>query len=266
MAGLSTSSLRRAWSPACAAKGAVLLEAFRALDAVLRRHRYEPRRGVTGAYNCRRITGGVGYSLHAYGPGDLFTFWNGLRISTALAVDINWDRNPYGRRLVTDMPRAMVDEILAIRTNAGDQVWRWGGDYATNKDAMHFEIVCTPASLATGIAPAPPAKPAPGERWQPIRPGDSDESIARRGGLHTEVTAVQMILTRLARLWSAPDLDPGPIDGKYGPRSQAAVSAFKRRIRALQQSTGQTPWPNVDAKVGPVTFGALRWWNEVTKG
>lgn len=160
---LSTSALRTAWAPACQPKGTVYLDAYRALDAVLKAHGYGPRPTDTGAYNCRKITGGTGYSLHAYGPGDRFTFWTGVTISTSLAVDINWQTNPYGPRLVTDMPRAMVDAVLRIRTRNGQQVWRWGGDYSTNKDAMHFEIVCDPRDLGTGIDPTTVAgsQPAP---------------------------------------------------------------------------------------------------------
>lgn len=148
---MSTSALRTAWAPACTNKGPVFLDAYAALDAVFRKHQYRPTAPDCGAYSCRAITGGTGYSLHSYGPGDSFTFWTGLRMATSLAVDINWQDNPYGPRLVTDMPRAMVDDVLRIRTRNGQQVWRWGGDYRTNKDAMHFEIVCGPRDLATGI-------------------------------------------------------------------------------------------------------------------
>lgn len=148
---LSTSQLRSAYAPACQARGGGYLDAYAALDAVLEAHCYRVRREDTGAYNCRKITGGSGYSLHAYGPGSKFTFWTIVSIATSLAVDINWQTNPYGSRLVTDMPRAMVDEIEAIRTVSGAQVWRWGGYYAGNKDAMHYEIVCSPADLNTGI-------------------------------------------------------------------------------------------------------------------
>jgi hypothetical protein len=89
----------------------------------------------TGAYNCRQITGGTNYSLHAYG----------------IAVDLNWSTNPYGRTLVTDMPIGMIEAIEGIRTAGGVQVWRWGGRYSNNKDAMHFEVVASPAELARGI-------------------------------------------------------------------------------------------------------------------
>lgn len=157
MAPLSTSTLRRLWDAfRCRTSAGQFLAAYAALDACFRAFAYEVRAKDTGAYNCRRITAGRGWSLHAYGPGDRFAFWtysllNRVKIATALAVDVNWLSNPYGPRLVTDMPRAMIDAVLRIRTNDGQQVWRWGGDYSGNKDGMHFEIVCSPTSLATGI-------------------------------------------------------------------------------------------------------------------
>lgn len=180
---LTTSALRREWAPACTPKGPVFLDAYQALDTVFRHHGYRPTGPDCGAYNCRRITGGTGYSLHSYGPGDRFTFWTGVTVSTALAVDINWQDNPYGPVLRTDMPRSMVDDVLRIRTRNGQQVWRWGGDYTSNKDAMHFEIVCGPRDLGTGIdaTTLPAVKPA----WSPppfpgsIRKGSSPERVAQ---------------------------------------------------------------------------------------
>lgn len=146
----TTTELRRVWAPAC--KGpfvriplngtgvisvkASTVEAWEALNRVLIKYGYLTRKEDTGAYNCRPITGGTDYSLHAY----------------AIAADLNWKTNLYGEVLVTDMPIEMIREIEAIRTNSGDVVFRWGGRYSGNKDAMHFEIVCTPNQLATGIA------------------------------------------------------------------------------------------------------------------
>lgn len=151
---LSNAEVRRVWGKACSGSrarvmlhggGAVvvatsLVPAVKALSGVLARHNYNTRAEDTGGYNCRKITGGSAWSLHAY----------------AISVDLNWRTNPYGRKLITDMPRAMVDEILAIRTVNGKQVWRWGGDFSGNKDAMHFECCCSPADLATGIAGTAP--------------------------------------------------------------------------------------------------------------
>lgn len=145
----STAELRILWAPACTAPFArlnlygegvvtvdvLIVDAVKALNAVLIDWDYRTRRADTGAYNCRQITGGTNYSLHAYGT----------------AIDINWQTNPYGRTLITDMPIGMIEAIEGIRTAGGVQVWRWGGRYSNNKDAMHFEVVASPAELARGI-------------------------------------------------------------------------------------------------------------------
>ena len=145
----STAELRILWAPACTAPFArlnlygegvvtvdvLIVDAVKALNAVLIDWDYRTRRADTGAYNCRQITGGTNYSLHAYG----------------IAVDLNWNTNPYGRTLVTDMAIGMIEAIEGIRTAGGVQVWRWGGRYRGNKDAMHFEVVASPAELARGI-------------------------------------------------------------------------------------------------------------------
>lgn len=231
---LSTSQLRNAWAPACKLQnpqtvnlfggGRVhvdgrVVEAVLALNGVLIRHHYRTRRADTGAYNCRRITGGTGYSLHAYG----------------IAVDINWQSNPYGKRLVTDMPRQMVEEIKALRTGNGKQVWRWGGDYTTNKDAMHFEIVCTPADLATGIKGAAAATGS-----------GIPHDVLRRGDKGPKVTAVQWTLTFLGH--------PVVVDGDYGPATTAAVGAFQRACNSLGATL------TVDGAWGPQTARLAEWW------
>ena len=145
----STAELRILWAPACTPPFArytlhgggvvtvdvLVVDALKALNAVLIDWDYRTRRADTGAYNCRQITGGTNYSLHSYGT----------------AIDINWQTNPYGHHLITDMPIGMIEAIEGIRTAGGVQVWRWGGRYSNNKDAMHFEVVASPAELARGI-------------------------------------------------------------------------------------------------------------------
>lgn len=140
----STSEMRAAWSPACDGSGMTTIDfgdggaritvdrvtvpIWRAVEAIFAKYRYPIRRADTGAYNCRQITGGSGYSLHAYG----------------IAVDVNWQSNPYGPNLVTDMPPGAIREIEALRVD-GQPVVRWGGRYSGNKDAMHFEVIVPPA-------------------------------------------------------------------------------------------------------------------------
>lgn len=76
---------------------------------------YLVRQKDTGAYNCRKTTSGRSWSKHSWGA----------------AVDVNWQTNPYGRKLRTDMPKWFI------------QLWKdegfgWGGDWRNVKDAMHF--------------------------------------------------------------------------------------------------------------------------------
>lgn len=67
-----------------------------------------------GVYVDRPVTGGKRKSMHAYGA----------------AIDMGVERN----QLYTkgDMPAA----VIAIYKDEG---WRWGGDYKSRKDPMHFE-------------------------------------------------------------------------------------------------------------------------------
>lgn len=241
----STAQLRAAWSPPCRLQTARFpfwtgvqvvvdqraVEALQALDAVFRNWNYGPRAGETWGYACRRITGGTGYSLHAYGA----------------TVDVNSLANPYGPRLVTDMPREMVNAALAIRTNGGHEVWGWGGNYRRNKDAMHYECVASPQELATGInwntvrgtpPPTPPpipdgAPPWPGRvlKQPPIMRGDDvrqwQQQMAKRG-------------------WRL------EVDGAYGTGTENVCRKFQAE-KGLK----------VDGKVGPSTWTAT-WTAAVT--
>lgn len=252
---LSTSQLRREYGPACEDKGNRYAAAFTALDVCLKKWVYAPRAKDTGAYSCRPITGGTGFSLHAYGPGDYFTFWNGLRIRMSLAVDINWQSNPYGKQLITDMPIGMILDIERIRTNSGAVLFRWGGRYSTNKDAMHFEIVCSAADLRSGInwSTVPGITPA-APSWVTVNEGDTNAKVYARGGPDNAVYEIQMHLQ-----FQGYDLGRSGIDGHYGPASAKAIRKFKRDQIAL----GGDPkvWTN-NAIVGPVTINALRWWSK----
>lgn len=232
----TTAQIRKLWSPPCDFErrnltlytGATLnglnvavYEAFQALDGLMRTFGYVPRANSpsaweTGAYNCRRITNGTGFSLHAYG----------------IAADINARSNPYGNRLITDMPLAMVAAAKAIRTSGGTQVFRWGGDYPRFKDAMHYEVVASPKELAAGIdwgtvvAEPPDANDPP--TWPMLRKGDRGTSVKR---LHELLAAAGFATAK-------------------GPAFNATtVSA----VRAYQQSRKLT----VDGVVGTQTWTAL---------
>ena len=187
----TTADMRRLWAPACEFDrrsltlytGATLqglnvavVEAFQALDGVMKAFQYVPRANSpgaweTGAYNCRRITNGQGYSLHAYG----------------IAADINARTNPFGKSLVTDMPRAMVTAIKGIKTTKGLQVFRWGGEYPKFKDAMHYEVILSRSELAAGIdwktVEADPPDSDDPRTWPAVRNGDTGAAVAKLNGL-----------------------------------------------------------------------------------
>lgn len=108
---------------------------WKIVDSIFKKYNYRPLSGQTWGFAARPITGGTGWSLHAFG----------------IAVDINSLKNPYGPTLVTDMPGQMIKEIEAIKSKSGIQAVRWGGRYSNNKDAMHFEIMLTPQEMAAGV-------------------------------------------------------------------------------------------------------------------
>jgi peptidoglycan hydrolase-like protein with peptidoglycan-binding domain len=128
----------------------------------------------TGAYNCRKITNGTGFSLHAYG----------------IAADINARTNPFGKKLITDMPFAMVTAVKGIRTKGGDPVFRWGGDYRSVKDAMHYEVIASPDEMGAGIdwdtVVAEPPDPTDPKTWPTVRRGDGGPAVVRLNALLVE--------------------------------------------------------------------------------
>jgi hypothetical protein len=90
----------------------------------------------TSAFNCRTVTGGSGFSEHAYGT----------------ALDINPVQNPYvrGSTVLPEAGRAYLDrsDLRPGMVVAGDVVvrafaaagWGWGGDFRTFKDYQHFSL------------------------------------------------------------------------------------------------------------------------------
>lgn len=87
----------------------------------------------TSAFNCRAVTGGTGWSVHAFGR----------------AIDINPVENPYVTRsqVLPDAGRAFLDRAdrRPGMIVAGDVVWStarfvgwgWGGDWSSLKDYQH---------------------------------------------------------------------------------------------------------------------------------
>ena len=230
MAVLTTPQLRNEYAPPChtsrvtiALNGAgkitvaaITQEAFLALNKCLVKWGYKTRKADTGAYNCRKITGGTGYSLHAY----------------SIAADINWQDNPYGPRLVTDMPRGMIDDILAIRTKSGARVFGWGGYYKKNKDAMHFEVVCSKADLRSGINSAT----TPGGAAQPQEDDLANVTETEKARMLAAADAVERIEEFLREM---------PINGFFSYGGSDLNVLWTEKLKgdsATSQSITQRVW------------------------
>ncbi len=242
----TTSDLRKIWAPACERRleimtlhsgarvtiAAEAAEAFRALDTVMHAFGYAPRAGDTGGFNCRPITGGKAFSLHAYG----------------IAVDINWNSNPYraDNVLVTDMPATMVSAIKAIRTTGGAAVFRWGGDYRTVKDAMHYEVVASRSEMGDGIDWATvrlePPDPSDPRSWPVLQVGARGPAVEE---LQRRLTAAGFVVEA---------------DGAFGSLSQEILEDYQRSrgldvdgVSGLQTWTALlTDQPAVEAEDSPV--------------
>lgn len=197
-----------------------VIRVFRAVGRIMRKYEYAVRSDVTGCYNCRPITGGTAPSAHAQG----------------VALDVNWDTNPYRLdKLVTDMPRAMIEDIEALRTDAGVQAVRWGGDWDgrpetghSNYDSMHFEVMCTPAEVRAGFS-IPDFDPDDRFAWPLL-------------ALNEKGIAVMRLQRELANALER----PLTADGYFGPITESIVRQYQTS-RAL----------SVDGVVGLGTWTAL---------
>ncbi len=275
---LTQSQIRSYWAPRCTGPfatvslygngkvtvDAAIVSAVKSLNTVLAAYRYSTRAADTGAYNCRLNTSGTGYSMHAYG----------------IAIDINWLSNPYSRYLKTDMFKygdgRMPHRICAIRTNNGKQVWNWGGFWSGNKDTMHYEVVCTPADLRTGINPSTiyggahaPAAPAPAPAPKPApTPEDEDVRLIVKGkdkpqwyitdGIVKEYIESSQIANELAFLGLAKLNNGQPYVLRQGlVDSIPTIDQMVERTLNKGTGTGQANWATTNKSILSTVQGIL---------
>jgi len=182
------------------------LPAFTLLNMCLVEDEYITHRKTTGGYNFRKIANSNRYSCHAYG----------------LAVDINWDLNPVTRdgSTKTNFKDSTIKKILDIKTQDGLQVFRWGGDYRSYKDPMHFEIFVTPEELNKGIIRKN------FDQKEYIKLGLSVKPL-RKGDKGDGVKYIQELLNSV--------LDQTLItDGDFGSLTQASVLVFQKKAGLIE--------------------------------
>lgn len=183
-----------------------VLPAFTLLNMCLVEDNYITHKSTTGGYNFRKIAGTDRYSCHAYG----------------LAVDINWDLNPVTRdgSTKTNFKDTTIKKILSIKTQDGLQVFRWGGDYKSYKDPMHFEIFVTPEELNKGIIREN------FDQKEYIKLGLSVKPL-KKGDKGDGVRYIQEILNYVLDQLLIPD-------GDFGSLTQAAVLVFQKKAGLIQ--------------------------------
>lgn len=275
MGVLNYAQARIAYAPACEATNRPgAQEAWDAHQAWMKHFGYELRAADTGSRNCRNATGSNLKSMHAFFIKCTILLWNlGKRIAGGLAADFNWQTNPYGPRLITDMPREMVDAILAIRTNNGVRVFMWGGYWSGNKDAMHYDIVCAPADLATGIDPRTLPKASQPNPEPPAPPPDPDEEDDMRPRTINETVPPKVVYPINLPPWERADYgfkrcvvslssDQGKHDPENPPgpmlarvvclNANGVVLAVREDVTNfdLEKNRGHNQPPSIDAPVG----------------
>lgn len=112
---------------------------------------------------------GYSYRMNVNSPG----VWSNHASGTA--IDYNASMHPNGSPTYSNWTAAQIAEIHKILAEVGGRV-RWGGDYHSTPDAMHFEINVPPSELDGGVPVAVPAAAivkdvgAPGllEDWRSI--------------------------------------------------------------------------------------------------
>lgn len=182
------------------------------------------RKNDTGGYAERGIRGGVSLSNHASGT----------------AVDARWNDHPLGKRhtFTATQVRAIRDILTFC-----EGVVRWGGDYVTRADEMHFEIIASPDAVrrvAAKIRAYREGKSGgtikPGVKAYPAYPGHP-----LRQGM-TNNKSVRVFQAKMkARGWKRMK-----VDGDFGPTTDDLVRQFQAEKRL-----------KVDGVVGPKTWKAI---------
>jgi hypothetical protein len=173
----------------------------------------------------RKIRGGSAWSFHA--PG--------------IAMDLNAAAHPMGKRGTFNPSReAAVRALLTRYTYKGVRLIRWGADYHTRADEMHFEII-VPRGVALDAVhalqrdPAPvvvahpgttPAGHGPGAAPAGHTPGSRDLSLTNPQQSGDDVRYVQR--------WIG-ERRCGKPDGVYGTNTRDGV-VWYQRMRGIRVS------------------------------
>ncbi len=164
-------------------------------------------------FACRAIKGTKTASNHSWG----------------LAIDLDAPENLQQKGAKPPGKNTMPGDAAAIGDRYG---FRWGGNYRSSPDPMHFEFMGTPADARRRVSELQGGQGGQGGQGKAF-PGPPP---LRRGSRGPSVLRVQQALDM--------DFSSGP--GVFGPKTEDAVKGFQRQ-KGLKD----------DGIVGAKTWGAL---------
>jgi hypothetical protein len=127
------------------------------------------------------------------------------------AIDINPQQNPYGKKLITDIPYRVVEIFMRYG-------FKWGGHFHSVKDAMHFEYL-----------------------GEPVKEGQRILSLTKPYMTGNDVLEAQTLLAYYGYAIS--------LDGVFGPKTEALLRSFQASKMLLVDGVcGSSTWTVLKAK------------------
>lgn len=167
-----------------------------------------------------------GHAYRAVTAGHTWSFH-----SAGIAMDFNAPEHPWKKaNTFSAKEREAIHRLLTRYRGA----FRWGGNYTTNKDEMHFEIIVSRAQ-ALSIQAAMTARPAPKGKYETYRKGVKPGSrTIRQFNAGDDVAYVQR--------W----VGAKPDDGYFGPATHREVVAYQK-MRGLSTDgvVGSKTWSSI---------------------
>lgn len=247
------------------------------------------RNEINSAYpNRAKISdGSVGDTSHAARVSDHNPDRVGANLGEVRAIDVTqWDPgspldpNDDVAEAVAEYLRKKKDprikyviwrgRMFSSYATSSTPAWTWRPYTGPNGHFHHVHVSTNEYAKGGAWGFKRPSKTGAGTKprqWLTLHQGDTDESIAKRNGMEFEVTEAQLILKALSIRWKDKTLDPGAVDGDYGPIMAKAVAAFQKRqskfVKDFKLEGATTFWkgPFPGKAFSGHTIAALRWWN-----
>lgn len=174
----------------------------------------------------RKVRGGTAWSYHA--PG--------------IAIDLNASAHPMGKRgTFSAAKQAAVRALLARYSHHGVGLFRWGADYHSRADDMHFEIIVPRGVALDAVAhlQLPPTAKAPATppATNGHAPGTRDLSLVDPRQSGDDVRYVQRFVG---------ERRCGRADGFFGPNTRDGIRWYQRmRGISVTGVCDRSTWRNI---------------------